>query len=332
MSHKRASKHALKSSREIPSSSRGNKSETSHNTPPAQRAKIVVGVDYGTTYTGVSWVESTKKHLEDVQIIRAWPGPSKEASETWKTPSRIAYASENNNGNTTFDQWGYLVTPRMKSYSWTKLLLDMNAEASEFDDPALGDLARSQGDGLLKVPYHKSAKDVAADYLSNIYQYFMAELEKRISPEVVRVTPLEFWFTVPAMWDDKAKKTTYDAAKQAGFALRPGDSMFLLPEPQAAAVAVLKTLTTDEISNQIGVGDGILVCDAGGGTVDLTTYCITQAHPNLLFDEMLVGAGGKCGSTCEYSNCDALCSATDTDIRDRSRVPSVDVEKIWLEV
>ncbi|KAL3483161.1 hypothetical protein BJX62DRAFT_245151 [Aspergillus germanicus] len=44
-------------------------------------------------------------------------------------------------------------------------------------------------------------------------------------------------------------------------------------------------------------GDGVLVCDCGGGTVDITTYLIQTVHPKLEFEELCTGIGGKCGST-----------------------------------
>jgi molecular chaperone DnaK (HSP70) len=153
----------------------------------------------------------------------------------------------------------------MKSYSWTKLLLDKGADATEFDDPDLQDLVKSQGDGLMKLPFHKTPTDVAGDYLWELSKYFMKELEKRISPEILRVTPIEFWFTVPAMWSDKAKDATKQAALKAKFASRPGDKIYMIPEPEAAAVAVLKSLTHEGTENQIKPNDGVLICDCGVG-------------------------------------------------------------------
>lgn len=62
----------------------------------------------------------------------------------------------------------------------------------------------------------------------------------------------------------------------------------------------------------------VLICDCGGGTVDVTTYTVTQVEPRLTFDELCIGIGrtilhnlscfqkyantrsvigGKCGST-----------------------------------
>ncbi|KAF2812375.1 actin-like ATPase domain-containing protein [Mytilinidion resinicola] len=253
--------------------------------------RIIIGVDYGTTYTGISYVDSSKTSINDIHVIRTYPGPGG-ADAVWKTPSRIAYRSENQESNA--NQFGYQVTPKMTSYSWTKLLLDSRTPATAHDDP---DLQKSEGAGMLRLPRGKTATEVAADYLREVYRWTVTELEKRISPEVVRETPFEFWFTVPAIWSDAAKASTQAAARAAGFASRPGDKIFLIPEPEAAGVSVLKGLTQEGLSNQAKPGDGLLICDCGGGTVDITTYKITSVAPKLTFEELVEGAGGKCGST-----------------------------------
>lgn len=71
----------------------------------------------------------------------------------------------------------------------------------------------------------------------------------------------------------------------------------MIQEPEAAAVAVLKDLTVHGTNVIVKPGDGILICDCGGGTVDLITYKVTQTYPTLQFEELVVGSGGKCGST-----------------------------------
>jgi hypothetical protein len=38
-------------------------------------------------------------------------------------------------------------------------------------------------------------------------------------------------------------------------------------------------------------------CDAGGGTVDLISYKITQTTPTFRVEEAAVGSGDKCGAT-----------------------------------
>ncbi|CEJ55734.1 hypothetical protein PMG11_01972 [Penicillium brasilianum] len=217
--------------------------------------KIIVGVDFGTTFTGISWVDSSKKHLNDIDLIRSWPGPTREQDEVCKTPSRIAYKCENpsiSNGAA----WGYQVEARMKSYSWMKLLLD-----------------------------------------PKIYRYTILYLEKRLGAGVVQASPLNFWFTIPAMWSDKAKEDTLRVAIKAGFKSRPKDDITIITEPEAAAIATLTTLSDEENAYDVRAGDIILICDCGGGTVDIITYLVNQASPVFKFEELLVGIGGKCGST-----------------------------------
>ncbi|OJJ42093.1 hypothetical protein ASPZODRAFT_126134 [Penicilliopsis zonata CBS 506.65] len=261
--------------------------------PPPYQAlhKVIVGVDYGTTFTGVSFV-NTSQGANNIHVIRTWPGPAREQEETWKTPSRIAYRSENPSIGGGDVAWGYQVVPKMKAYTWTKLLLD----------PQSSHISQSRGrdpieDGLMKIPAFKAdARDVCTDYLAEIYKYTISYLERRLTREVLRETTLEFWFTTPAIWSDKARHDTYQAASRAGFDSRPMDEINMITEPEAAAISTLNSFSKSD-SNPVNIGDGLLICDCGGGTVDIITYLVTHMQPNLEFEELLVGTGGKCGST-----------------------------------
>lgn len=113
-----------------------------------------------------------------------------------------------------------------------------------FDDPTL---EQNIGLGLLKLPTGFQAAQVCTDFLREIYSYVVKELEQRLSPEVLQVTPLEFLFTVPAIWSDKAKQATIDAAHQAGFSSRNKDSLSLMPEPEAAAIAAISAYRTENL-------------------------------------------------------------------------------------
>ncbi|MCJ1265191.1 hypothetical protein MMC22_005066 [Lobaria immixta] len=257
-----------------------------------ERLKIIIGIDYGTTYSGVSYVTSDKSGVEDINIISTWPGTGKDVPGTWKTPTRIAYRTENPelNGN----KWGFEVGPKLRSYSWTKLLLDRHAETGDFDDPALKDLA---GTGLMRLPDHRNAQGVCQDFLSEIYTYTVTLLKKQITPETFNVTPMECWITLPAIWSDQAKHATLSAAKAAGFGSRPMDVINTIAEPEAAAIATLKKYIGPKSLNSVKPGEHILICDCGGGTVDITTYTINKTTPRMEFSELCVGVGGKCGAT-----------------------------------
>ncbi|KAM0091075.1 hypothetical protein ACP6JD_005519 [Aspergillus fumigatus] len=278
--------------------------------------KIIVGVDYGTTFTGASYVSSKGSGLSDIILISTWPGPSRDTETVFKAPSRIAYASENNSRVTT-NRWGYQVEPGMLSYSWTKLLLDQGTPLTQYDDRTLETASQT---GILKLPDGKTAVDVVADYLSEVYQHILKTISKNITEDDLRITPLEFWLTVPAIWSDRALDATRTAAQRAGFGKspsRPMDQIFLISEPEAAAVTALKKYTTSSIGGSVKAGDGVLVCDCGGGTVDITTYLILEVYPRLKFEELCTGTGGKCGSTAVDRNFYKLMSDRFGDAFDR---------------
>ncbi|KXS95922.1 hypothetical protein AC578_5199 [Pseudocercospora eumusae] len=269
------------------------------NDPPSSTHvhRLIVGVDFGTTFTGVSWVSTDGAHvkvLDDVHCVRDWPGPGRDGDYSWKTPSRIAYGVDNGRAS---NACGFEVLPRMKSYAWMKLLLDPE-QATRFDDASLYE---SEGAGVLSRPFNKSTVELCADFLAEIAGFAYKSLAKRLSPEVLKATPIDFWFTVPAVWSDRAKFDTLRAAQKAArlakIQCHQDSQVFLIREPEAAAIATLSALTQGGSEQHVKVGDSILVCDCGGGTVDLTSYEITGISPNLAFKELVVGTGGKCGST-----------------------------------
>jgi molecular chaperone DnaK (HSP70) len=180
----------------------------------------------------------------------------------------------------------------MIAYSWTKLLLDENTPLTRYDDATLENASVM---GILKLPKDKDAIQVVSDFLSEVYKHILKMIAKQITEEALRITPLEFWFTVPAIWSDRAKDATRKAAEIAGFGNshdRREDTIFMITEPEAAAIAALKKTTIDGLGASVKVsnhclsvfrqltakvqpGDGVLVCDCGGGTV----VCRTTPSP-----------------------------------------------------
>jgi hypothetical protein len=235
--------------------------------------RIVVGVDYGTTFTGdrllplrrsfhqenqlivkfkgACYADTQEKDRDNITLINTWPGPTRDATSVLKTPSRIAYSADNPRIESR--RWGYQVEPGMIAYSWTKLLFDRGICLTDFDDPALEGKA---GAGMLRLPDGKTAVDVAADYLSEVYKHILASIARKVTDESLSSTPLEFWFTVPAIWSDQARNATRTAAQRAGFgngAARPNDKIFMISEPEAAAVMALKKYAISGIGGAVKV-------------------------------------------------------------------------------
>lgn len=180
-------------------------------------------------------------------MIDKWPNHGSPSES--KAPTRIAYARENP-GKITEDQWGFSASPGLRSCSWTKLLLDEDASASSYDDPHLRDLFRS---GLMRLPANKSAKSVCRDYLKGLYSHTVERIETHIGSDVFKASPVECWITVPAIWLPKAQLITKEAAREAGFGSRPGDSIRIIREPEAAALTALKPYTRPDALDAIQV-------------------------------------------------------------------------------
>jgi molecular chaperone DnaK (HSP70) len=138
----------------------------------------------------------------------------------------------------------------MISCSWTKLLLDADASIQESDDP---ELKAAIDEGHLRLPPNVPAQRVVADFLGHVYKHVEAKLVKELGQDVFDSTPMDCWLTVPAVWSDKAQAITKAAATTAGFALRTGDTISVIPEPEAAAIAVLRSMARSESLNRINV-------------------------------------------------------------------------------
>jgi actin-like ATPase involved in cell morphogenesis len=60
----------------------------------------------------------------------------------------------------------------------------------------------------------------------------------------------------------------------------------LIKEPEAAALYTMHSLDF-----AMKEGDAFVVCDAGGGTVDLISYEVARLTPNLQLKELVPGKG-----------------------------------------
>lgn len=139
----------------------------------------------------------------------------------------------------------------------------------------------------LVCPEFVTPATLTIDFLKELRK----ELKKNVDTQLLvegsfELMPVEYVITVPAIWSDEAKDLTRDCAQKAGM----GNAK-LITEPEAAMVYVL-----DEIrAINVAFGDTYMICDAGGGTVDLITYRVTSVEP-LQVEEVVQGDGDRCGS------------------------------------
>ncbi|KAH6621377.1 hypothetical protein B0J18DRAFT_225354 [Chaetomium sp. MPI-SDFR-AT-0129] len=247
--------------------------------PPSINDRLIVGVDFGTTFSGVAAVYTGTP--DDIEIIKTWPGGNGITSD--KVPTEISYDLPANApaGTAPTVKWGFQFKPEESRLRCMKLFLDRSQKLPFYVSPL-------ETAAQLKR-YHKTVVDAVSDYLTQIYKHTMDTLQRRYGESFMASTKVDFVLTCPAVWSDAAKNTTLQAAERAGMGAQ--SQIQMISEPEAAAVYTLKAIQP----NNLKVGDNFIVCDGGGGTVDLIAYKIVSLKP-IRVEESAVGTGGLCGS------------------------------------
>ncbi|KAK0213492.1 hypothetical protein IW262DRAFT_1516552 [Armillaria fumosa] len=251
---------------------------------PPDEGKMSVSIDFGTTFSGVAY-GSSRIAGGKVQQILTWPG----SFETFrKIPTCLLYDDQ---GRVL--AWGLEAKnagplPDTLKCEWFKLFLEPRALRDESAvDPRLPPL-----------PPGKKAIDLIIDFLGCLWEYAKEQITREIGA-VADLNTADVWLTVPAAWDAKGCDIMRDAAISAGLvqSARAGDKdwrdrLRIITEPEAAAVhcAHLTDL------HKLKPSQNFIVCDAGGGTVDLAVYKIIGQMTNLEIAEIAARSGANCGS------------------------------------
>lgn len=245
--------------------------------------KMSVSIDFGTTFSGVAYGSSRIEQGKVQQILR-WPG----SFETFrKIPTCLLY-----------DEAGRVLAWGLEAKNaspmagtvrceWFKLFLEPRALREGHVDPRLPSL-----------PPGKKAIDLIVDFLSCMWEYAKEEITRAIGA-VADLDSADVWLTVPAAWDAKGCELMREAALSAGLVQQFSatdrnweDRLHIITEPEAAAVhcAHLTNL------HRLKPSQNFMICDAGGGTVDLAIYKIIGELANLEIAEVCARSGANCGS------------------------------------
>ncbi|OBT44564.1 hypothetical protein VE00_05799 [Pseudogymnoascus sp. WSF 3629] len=242
--------------------------------------RIVVAIDFGTTFSGVAWAKVLDGHTN---LVDLWPaaGSHLTSRNSEKAPTEILYDEDEPAGF----KWGFQIPRDVDRHQWFKLNLD-----SKYN-PTTELSKRYPSPNSLPSGNQHMAQQLTADYLGALKKHLLDILQIQLGKHHAEETPLQFILTVPAVWSDAAKETTLQAAETAG--LGQNAPILMISEPEAAATYALHRKKLGDLS----IGDTFVICDAGGGTVDLISYTIEQLEPTLQVKEAAPGSGALCGST-----------------------------------
>ncbi|KUJ18836.1 uncharacterized protein LY89DRAFT_717366 [Mollisia scopiformis] len=269
-----------------------------------EERRLVIAIDYGTTYTGVA-IATPARHrasLEEVDIIQDW-GHGMDNHE--KIPSVISYSLAPGGEQ----QWGTNLSPEAIAMVHTKLQLDVAGPSEELELilQALKGMHKldfkyiMEASGAPKYPC-KGPEDIVTDYLTRVFENLLQALKKEpftITDSLRRTMPVDIIATVPAKWGYRAKDSTFRALQRAGFnsdTFPRLSEMLLISEPEAAAIYTARYEKEKKGIEFLGKDESFVLCDAGGGTVDVVSYQVKQLQPTFEIEPVTLPTGKKCGS------------------------------------
>ncbi|WZH40232.1 Hsp70 chaperone protein [Fusarium acuminatum] len=229
---------------------------------------IVIGIDFGTTFSGVAWAYS--REPDEIEIVTSWDAELNHSSDIEKVPTQLYF---DDNGQDV--KWGYSIPIDNEPLKWFKLLLiDLK------DLPT--DVARSsqlQEARRLRNKIKKEPIEIIATFLRKLWDHSLDSIRRAVGVDLLKRTKLQVVITLPAIWPPYAQQRMKRAAQQSGILDgRPAGATTLrfISEPEAAALATIKDLA--KRSN----------------IKDLISYIFESTDP-FVIKECVKGDGDLCG-------------------------------------
>ncbi|KAI9271915.1 hypothetical protein BDA99DRAFT_433576 [Phascolomyces articulosus] len=248
--------------------------------------RVVIAYDFGTTYSGAAYA-FTHSAPTEVFDIQNWP--HKAGNFYPKVPTVSVYPRSEQSVSpkrSTLSDWGHGAKKTMLKptaakenilFSQFKLHLDESLKHAPLEN------------GLTPV-------QAVGDYLAKLHEHTLQQLSRSFANNY-HPDNFRYCLTVPAVWSDKAKQMMRQAAIHAGIvaASDPPDRLTLISEPEAAALYCEETMS-DQVN--LKENDRFMVCDAGGGTVDLIVFQVNFTNGSKIRElkEVTKGMGESCGS------------------------------------
>ncbi|KAF2718548.1 hypothetical protein K431DRAFT_129934 [Polychaeton citri CBS 116435] len=229
----------------------------------SNKPEILIGVDLGQTCTGVAY--NVLSHGSDIiRWIQKWPGKAN-ANEN-KVPTILVYP----HGQDKPSSWGF------RSETQAEQNPD-NGSVREWFKTQLDPVNLSRYQARLS-DYHVSHDEVRQwfrDYLGLLYESIKNKMTAELPHGDWSAARVEFMFSVPTTWNPHVVEDFKRIICEAGFDRHAANHTVAisLTEPEAAAVH-----TSTAAAGIFKPNDVLVVCDAGGGTTDLSTLRVVNAN------------------------------------------------------
>ncbi|KAG1737858.1 uncharacterized protein EDB91DRAFT_471992 [Suillus paluster] len=257
--------------------------------------KLVLAFDVGTTYSGISYCILDPGEVPKIEPVTRYPAQEHSGGNS-KIPSILYYDSSGTVRAIGAEARQEHIIERAEEEGWVKLewwklhLRARHLAASHITD-----------NDIPPLPRGKNAVEVLGDFMQYLFRCARSYIEETHAsgPNLWRSVEnrIEFVLTHPNGWEGPQQKQIRLAAVLGGLIPSTEEGMarvHLLTEGEASLhYCVANILASDTLSNTpiLASGDGeeedtsasqgVVVIDAGGGTLDLSAYSMTLS-PTLI--------------------------------------------------
>ncbi|CAE6473457.1 hypothetical protein ACGC1H_005422 [Rhizoctonia solani] len=253
--------------------------------------KIVLGIDIGTTQSGVAFAFLQRGESQDIHRVTKWPG-QEAAHQQGKVPSLVWYDTNKKAVAFGAEALSPDIEMQAEDHHWSL--------AKYFKLNLHPDDMRARHDLKLEslppgVPLRQIYSDFLGYLLLNTKSYFEDRIVdgKRIWQ---RYSPtMEVVIAHPNGWSTREQQFLRSAALAAGFST-PDQASRKIRFVTEAEASVHFCIYHTNLGNRLQPGVNFAVCDAGGSTVDSTLYRVTSARPVLKLEEKRASACVQAGA------------------------------------
>ncbi|KII84793.1 hypothetical protein PLICRDRAFT_701534 [Plicaturopsis crispa FD-325 SS-3] len=233
--------------------------------------KLIISIDIGTTFTAASFCILQPGKVAKFEEVLRWP---KQATPDAKVPSVLYYDKAGN--------------PRAFGAETEDEDMKMEAESHEWFKAAWWKLHMRPAHlpiikslSLPDLPPKLTVDNVFADHLryikDQIKDYLVATYGEGLNIWTSLYPTMYVILTTPNGWEGKQQNRMREAAIAAGLVDATGGRRIrFVTEAEAA---VLYAIDTGSVSDWLVKDGHLILCDCGGGTVDITGYRIESLEP-----------------------------------------------------
>ncbi|TDL19908.1 hypothetical protein BD410DRAFT_815768 [Rickenella mellea] len=245
---------------------------------------LAVAIDVGTTFSGVSYAILEPGEVPKIHGVTRFPGQEHVAGNS-KIPSIIYYDTSGNVKAAGAEADSALVESDAEDEGWLRVelfKLRLRPRAMKLE---------MNGMKLSPVPKSKSAEDIFGDFLRYLFECTKRFIEDTHANGAALWSAVEkdiqFVLSHPNGWEGAQQSKMRRSAIIGGLIPDTDEGKsrirFVTEGEASLHACVLNGLAADHLSKE--TDNGFVVADAGGGTLDISTYAIRGTSP-LIIEEI----------------------------------------------